>query len=98
MLMYRYIFLLLDDTAAVLSRRSAAGLRLRVASSVASWAAWPGLVMLRSLDQVDRTHEAMLARRYQGRRPLASLPALRGRDLLLIAGAVAAIGLSVPGR
>jgi cobalt/nickel transport system permease protein len=94
MLMYRYIFLLLDDTAAVLSAQK---VRLGYVSwrrSVASLGSLAGLVMLRSLDQVDRTHEAMLARGYQGRLPLPALPALRGRDLLLIAGAAAAIGLA----
>jgi cobalt/nickel transport system permease protein len=94
MLMYRYIFLLLDDTAAVLSAQKVRLGYVSLRRSVASLGSLAGLVMLRSLDQVDRTHEAMLARGYQGRLPLPSLPALRGRELLLIAGAVAAIGLT----
>ena len=94
MLMYRYIFLLLDDTAAVLSAQKVRLGYVSLRRSVASLGSLAGLVMLRSLDQADRTHEAMLARGYQGRLPLASLPALRGRELLLIAGAIAAIGLT----
>jgi cobalt/nickel transport system permease protein len=94
MLMYRYIFLLLDDTAAVLSAQKVRLGYVSLRRSVASLGSLAGLVMLRSLDQAGRTHEAMLARGYQGRLPLPSLPALRGRDLLLIAGAVAAIGLT----
>jgi cobalt/nickel transport system permease protein len=93
MLMYRYIFLLLDDTAAVLSAQKVRLGYVSLRRSVASLGSLAGLVMLRSLDQVDRTHEAMLARGYQGRLPLASLPALRGRDWLLIAGTAAAISL-----
>jgi cobalt/nickel transport system permease protein len=93
MLMYRYIFVLLDDTAAVLSAQKVRLGYVSLRRSVASLGSLAGLVMLRSLDQADRTHEAMLARGYQGRMPLASLPALRGRDWLLIAGA-AAMGLA----
>jgi cobalt/nickel transport system permease protein len=93
MIMYRYIFLLLDDTAAVLSAQKVRLGYVSFRRSVASLGSLAGLVMLRSLDQADRTHEAMLARGYQGRLPLPTLPALRGRDLLLIAVAVAATGL-----
>jgi cobalt/nickel transport system permease protein len=94
MLMYRYIFLLADDTAAVLSAQKVRLGYVSLRRSVASLGSLAGLVMLRSLDQADRTHEAMLARGYQGRLPLPSLPALRGRDLLLIAAAAAVIGLT----
>jgi cobalt/nickel transport system permease protein len=84
----------LDDTAAVLSAQKVRLGYVSLRRSVASLGSLAGLVMLRSLDQVDRTHEAMLARGYQGRLPLPTLPALRGRDLALIAGALAAIGLT----
>ena len=37
------------------------------------WASLAGIVILRSLDQAEKSHEAMMARGYRGRLPLARL-------------------------
>ena len=42
-----------------------------------------GMVMLRSLDQAERSHEAMVARGYQGFLPLPCLPPLPRRQVAL---------------
>ena len=89
MLMYRYIFSLLDDTADVASaqrvRLGYNGVR-RSLSSIGSLA---GAVSIRALDQAASTHEAMTLRGYRGMLPFGPLPALRGLDLGIMAGSIA---------
>ncbi len=86
MLMVRSIFTLFEQAAAVLSaqktRLGHAGYRLRL-QSLGTLA---GIVMLRSIDQAQRTHEAMVARGYQGSLPVPNLPPLAKRD-----GAISAL-------
>ena len=53
-----------------------------------------GVVLLRSIDQAEKTHEAMVARGYQGVLPLPAPPALRAADLGLLSGCLAVIGLA----
>jgi cobalt/nickel transport system permease protein len=53
-----------------------------------------GIVMLRSIDQAQRTHEAMVARGYQGSLPVPNLPPLARRDGLIAAAAVGLIVLT----
>ena len=74
MLMYRYIFSLLDDTADV-----AAAQRVRLGyngtrRSLSSIGSLAGAVIIRSLDQAAHTHEAMSLRGYGGLIPFAPLP------------------------
>lgn len=80
-LMYRYLFLLLDivgdTTGAQRVRLGYRGLRrsLRSAGIVA------GTIVLRSVDQAARTHEAMIMRGYRGTlhfEPMAALPQREG--------------------
>jgi cobalt/nickel transport system permease protein len=82
-LMYRYLYILLEQAASVVSaqkvRLGYRGLR-RSFHSLGSLA---GIVMLRSFDQAERSHEAMMARGYRGRLPLPRLPALPGRQWAL---------------
>lgn len=86
MLMYRYIFVLIDMTADV-----AAAQRLRLGYStvkrgVSSAGVVAGVVVLRAVDQALRTHEAMLARGYQGEIPLGPMSPLARQDRWVIAG------------
>jgi cobalt/nickel transport system permease protein len=92
LLMHRHIFTLLEHATAV---RTAQKVRLGYAGfrrSLSSLGNLAGLVMLRSLEQAERTHEAMLARGYQGRLPVPPCPPLGARDrramFAALAGAV----------
>ena len=81
MLMYRYIFSLLDDTADV-----AAAQRLRlgyngIRRSLSSIGRLAGAVLIRSLDQAAATHEAMTLRGYRGAIPFGPLPVISRKDL-----------------
>jgi cobalt/nickel transport system permease protein len=93
-LMYRYIFTLSEQAVSVLSaqriRLGYAGLR----RSIRSMANLGGVVLLRSIDQAERTHEAMIARGYQGSWPIPAPPTLRANDLWLLGGCLSAIGLA----
>ncbi len=87
-LMYRYLYILLEQAASVVSaqrvRLGYRGLR-RSFQSLGSLA---GVVILRSLDQAERSHEAMMARGYRGRLPLARLPSLPRRQWALAVSGV----------
>ena len=91
MLMYRYIFTLFEQATSVLSaqkiRLGYAGLR----RSLRSMGNLGGVVILRSIDQAERTHEAMVARGYEGLLPIPEPPVLSRRDLWLLGGCLAAI-------
>lgn len=85
MLIYRYTFSLLDDIADV-----AAAQRVRLGyhglrRSLSSAGTLAGAVIVRSIDQAARTHEAMKMRGYNGIMPFSPLPAVRGKDLWLMA-------------
>jgi cobalt/nickel transport system permease protein len=93
MLMYRYIFTLFEQAAAVVSAQR---VRLGYATfrrSMVSMGSLAGIVALRSIDQAERTHEAMIARGYQGALPIARLPAMARRDATILAAGLALIGL-----
>jgi cobalt/nickel transport system permease protein len=92
MLMYRYIFVLLDLTADV-----AAAQRLRLGYSnirrgIASTGVVAGVVVLRAVDQALRTNEAMRVRGYQGEIPQCTLPPLARRERWIIAGTALVTG------
>jgi cobalt/nickel transport system permease protein len=82
-LMYRYLHILLEQAVCVVSaqrvRLGYHGLR-RSFQSAGSLA---GIVILHSLDQAEKSHEAMMARGYRGRLPLARLPTLPRRQWAL---------------
>ncbi|MEI6033212.1 MAG: cobalt ECF transporter T component CbiQ [Verrucomicrobiae bacterium] len=91
MLMYRYIFVLLDLTADV---TDAQRVRLGYSSmrrGVSSAGLVAGVVVLRAVDQAVRTNEAMRARGYTGDIPMGVLPPLTWRDASIIAGAALSI-------
>ena len=92
MLMYRYIFGLLEQVVQV---RGAQRVRLGYVDArrtLASTGSLMGTVVLRALDQADRTHEAMLVRLYDGRGPLADLAPLSLGQWLAMAAGLAAAG------
>ena len=80
MLTYRYIFVLLEHAAEV-----SAAQRVRLgythpARSMASIGTLGGTVLLRSIDQAVRTHDAMTARGYTGSIPFGPMGAMGRRD------------------
>ncbi len=86
MLMYRYIFSVLDDTADV-----AAAQRVRlgyrgIKRSLASFGSLAGAVIIRSLDQAAQTHDAMMLRGYRGFIPFGPLPPMARKDGWTVAG------------
>lgn len=93
-LMYRYIFVLMDQVADL-----AAAQRLRLGytargRAMRSFTALAGSTIIHSLEQAKRTHDAMRLRGYRGTMPFGPLPALGRRDrwitALCLAGIVSA--------
>lgn len=101
LLMYRYTFVLVDeleDMAQAQRVRLGYTTPRRALASVGQLA---GVVLVRSIDQAQRTGEAMGLRLYRGQMPLATLEPLRGRQaaaLLLTAGSIAALFGILEGR
>jgi cobalt/nickel transport system permease protein len=88
LLMYRYIFILLDMVADL---TAAQRVRLGYADLRRGWTSAgvvAGTVVLRSVDQAVRAQEAMQVRGYRGEMPFGPLPPLTRRDRLAIAGAL----------
>jgi cobalt/nickel transport system permease protein len=93
-LMYRYIFVLMNRAANI-----AAAQRLRLGYTAQGrplqcFTTLAGATIIHSLEQAERTYDAMRLRGYQGSMPFGPLPSVIGRDrrllvlcLLLIAAA-----------
>lgn len=96
LLMYRYIFALIDLADDMLAAQR---LRLGYAGarrSLVSLGALAGAVTLRSLEQAVHTHEAMMVRGYRGAIPFGPLPRLKARDHWVMALApLALLGLTL---
>ena len=93
-LMYRHLFTLFEQATSVLSAQK---VRLGYGDyrrSIRSASSLAGIVVLRSLDQAEKSHEAMLARGYEGSLHVPPLPAMRKRDVLASAASVAIIILA----
>jgi cobalt/nickel transport system permease protein len=83
-LMYRYIFVLMDRAGDL-----AAAQRLRLGYTAprrafASFTALAGATVVHSFEQAGRTHDAMRLRGYRGTMPFGPLPALGRRNLVLL--------------
>jgi cobalt/nickel transport system permease protein len=83
-LMYRYIFVLMDRVADL-----AAAQRLRLGytargRALKSFTTLAGATIIHSLEQARRTHDAMRLRGYRGTMPFGPLPAVSGRDLRIL--------------
>ena len=99
LLMCRYIVALFEQAGSI---RAAQRVRLgysRPGRSLASAGVLAGSLALRSIEQAERTHDAMVVRGYRGRMPLPPLPPLPQRDwaalailLVLLAGAFWFVG------
>ncbi len=91
MMMYRYIFTFFEQAQSV---RWAQKIRLgyrgtgRAMRSAGSLA---GIVALRSIDQADKTHEAMTARGYRGTLQLPPLAGLSRRETIAMLACIAAV-------
>lgn len=86
LLVYRYTFILIEQAADV---ATAQRVRLGYSTLRRSWSSMgvlAGTVVLRSLEQGVRTHEAMMLRGYAGSFPLCPLPVLSLRDRCLMYG------------
>jgi cobalt/nickel transport system permease protein len=88
MLVYRYIFSLLDQTSDVLTAQRARLGYSSVKTSLNSVGVVAGTVLIRAMDQAMRTYEAMTLRGYQGSMPYGSLPSLRRIDAWMLIVAV----------
>ncbi len=90
LLIYRYTFVLLDQTADI---ATAQRVRLGYSSprrSLSSAGVLAGTVVARSMDQAMRTYEAMTLRGYQGRLPVGVLPNLKTADYFSMSAVPAA--------
>lgn len=98
MLMYRYIFVLLDLAADVMDAQR---VRLGYSSprrSLSSIGVLAGTVMQVAMDQGIRTHEAMELRGYKGCMPFGALPRISPKDrwiLGLLSGAIVVAYISL---
>jgi cobalt/nickel transport system permease protein len=91
MLMYRYTFTLLDLTADLTAAQQ---LRMGYAGAgraLSSMGAVCGTVIIRSVDQATRTHEAMVLRGYRQEIPFGPMPPLPARDCVVAGAAVFAL-------
>jgi len=91
MLMYRYIFMLLDQAADVMDAQR---VRLGYSSlrrSLSSTGVLAGTVMKVAMDQGIRTYEAMELRGYKGYIPFGALPRICSKDLWILCLTSAAI-------
>ena len=82
-LMYRYIFVLMDRVADL-----AAAQKLRLGyttrgRAMRSFTALAGATIIHSLEQAKRTHDAMRLRGYRGTMPFGPLPAMSRGDRLI---------------
>jgi cobalt/nickel transport system permease protein len=93
-LMYRYIFVLMDRAGDL-----AAAQRLRLGytaprRALASFTALAGATVVHSFEQAARTHDAMRLRGYRGTMPFGPLPVMGLRDRTLLALCLTAIAVA----
>jgi cobalt/nickel transport system permease protein len=84
-LMYRYIFVLMDRVANIAAAQK---LRLGYTSrkrALRSFTALAGATIIHSFAQAERTNDAMRLRGYRGTMPFGPLPAVGARDRLILA-------------
>ncbi len=90
--LYRYLFVLIDTVhhmARAASSRRFHGLGLR--REVRTAGALVGCLLVRSLDQADRIHRAMLGRGFQGRWHSLSQDRMCGQDWLFVASSIVVV-------
>jgi cobalt/nickel transport system permease protein len=90
-LMYRYIFVLMDRVANI-----AAAQKLRLGytargRALRSFTVLAGATIVHSFEQAERTNEAMRLRGYRGAMPFGPLPAIAAKDRMTLAVSLIAI-------
>ena len=93
-LMYRYLHIFFEQAACVTSAQRVRLGYSNLRRSFQSLGSLAGMVLLRSLDQAEKSHEAMLARGYQGRLPVPLLPPLPWRQAALACSGVVVIAVA----
>lgn len=84
MMMYRFIFSLLEHTSEVISAQRTRLGYIDMRKSLSSMGTLTGALMLQAIDQAEKTNQAMNLRCYNGQIPLEKLAPMRRLDLLLI--------------
>ncbi len=88
-LMYRHLFILVDEwrrAGQARECRSAGRLRL---SATSIYGKQLGVIFLRSWDRADRVHAAMLVRGFDGRLPVTSPSRIAAKDVAALSAALA---------
>lgn len=91
LMMYRYLFVCLDEASELLDAQR---IRLgygRPRTAIMSAGSLVGAVMVRSIEQSTRTHEAMVARGYTGDYPFGQMQPMRKVEMLLLTACVCLI-------
>jgi cobalt/nickel transport system permease protein len=96
-LMWRYLFVIVQEAERMMLARASRSARLPGASRGGNTAAWrasvtgrmAGSLLLRSLERSDRVYLAMQARGYTGRQPESAAEKFSSQEILLVAGVVA---------
>jgi cobalt/nickel transport system permease protein len=84
LLVYRYIYVLLDEAIDMDRGRQARGYG-RKGYGVKMWGTFIGQLLLRTVDRAERVHKAMLSRGFDGQIRLLTLSRWQWRDTLFVA-------------
>lgn len=91
MLMYRYLFVFLDDACDLVDAQRVRLGYARFGTALSSAGGLVGAVLVRSIEQSFRTHEAMVARGYTGEYPFGVMPAMAPKAVVTMLGVAAGI-------
>jgi cobalt/nickel transport system permease protein len=90
--MYRYLFVIVDETRRMRTALAARAYRPRHLLEVAALGRVVISMFLRTYDRGERVYVAMLARGYGGTMPRLDALALRRADLVFLAGLLTMLG------
>lgn len=93
MLMYRYLFVCLDEASELVDAQRVRLGYAKLGTALSSAGGLIGAVLVRSIEQSFRTHEAMVARGYTGEYPFAVMPRMTRKSGFLLLAGVGIIGL-----
>lgn len=85
MLMYRYVFIFVERTAEIMTAQRVRLGYGRIRKSLSSLGMLAGSVLVLSMEQALRTHEAMTMRGYTGTIPLGPMTPMTRRDWWILA-------------
>ena len=92
MMMYRYIFALLDHASEIFVAQKTRLGYVGFKRSLSSMGVLAGAVVERSIEQADRTHEAMVARCYKDSLPVGEPASLKRGETIITVVFIAVIG------